>query len=461
MTAGVDGKIGSSSERYRLAADHYERDRYVNFVWPVLSVAIETEPAGLTPATGFDLGRVDSLAVLRRIDAVWSQRPVQAWLRHLQAAHIVLPPRAVGQRDVALLPGGAVVIRDPVQGVLVCDPSAAATFPADAASRMRTRATLQPDTRTLSHGRAGVALRRGLPGRLRPQTVSIVSEASDLAECFDPRGPVLVQWFAGGATAWPLVPAPPLLALAASVSATPVGARGAAAPPSVWDASGLEPRARLLSPGITEHVSDVLAAELSDDMRFAFVELLGSGNDCLTTRIAAALAVLPACFRGDPSAHPGEPPTVWQSCLPWLRSKTAPKVLLGVEALGEPRRAVRALRRAMGDSAALVFAATSARQECAPLELASDGAFFLAQRLGARERLGVLLEPPAGVPELYALAAKVAERVGASVTAAAPCWGLCHRVGPAGEEAGNVAWFGMGAGLDELDDVLCDGEDWG
>jgi hypothetical protein len=39
----------------------------------------------------------------------------------------------------------------------------------------------------------------------------------------------------------------------------------------------------------------------------------------------------------------------------------------------------------------------------------------------------------------------------ATVTVSAPASGFCHRIDRLGQEAGNAAWFGMGAGLDEMD----------
>ena len=58
--------------------------------------------------------------------------------------------------------------------------------------------------------------------------------------------------------------------------------------------------------------------------------------------------------------------------------------------------------------------------------------------------------------ELYALAADLAREIGGDVIAASPCWGFCHRVGRHANEAGNASWFGMGPGLDELEDLTPD-----
>ena len=42
------------------------------------------------------------------------------------------------------------------------------------------------------------------------------------------------------------------------------------------------------------------------------------------------------------------------------------------------------------------------------------------------------------------------------VIGVAPCWGYCHRMDAEGTETGNAGWFGMGAGLDEIDLIVGD-----
>jgi hypothetical protein len=60
--------------------------------------------------------------------------------------------------------------------------------------------------------------------------------------------------------------------------------------------------------------------------------------------------------------------------------------------------------------------------------------------------------------ELYALTHEIALVSRARIIAVAPAWGFCHRIGSDGEESGNAGWFGMGVGLDEVDDLLGDVE---
>jgi hypothetical protein len=91
-----------------------------------------------------------------------------------------------------------------------------------------------------------------------------------------------------------------------------------------------------------------------------------------------------------------------------------------------------------------------------PVALHSDAALFLARKAGALGRLGVAIPTPLSPLDFYALTHEVALVSRARIIAVAPAWGFCHRVGPDGEETGNAGWFGMGVGLDEVDDLLGD-----
>ena len=91
------------------------------------------------------------------------------------------------------------------------------------------------------------------------------------------------------------------------------------------------------------------------------------------------------------------------------------------------------------------------RQDGVTASLGSDAALFVARRAGDGGRIGVLIEPHACATRTLHSGADIAKEAGGSVIAAAPCWGFCHRIAANGREAGNAAWFGMGAGLDELD----------
>jgi hypothetical protein len=73
-------------------------------------------------------------------------------------------------------------------------------------------------------------------------------------------------------------------------------------------------------------------------------------------------------------------------------------------------------------------------------------------------RLGVAIPTPVSPLDLYALTHEVALVSQARIIAVAPGWGFCHRIGPDGEESGNAGWFGMGVGLDEVNDLCGDSE---
>jgi hypothetical protein len=253
-----------------------------------------------------------------------------------------------------------------------------------------------------------------------------------------------------------LVSAPPSLALAASVSAVPVAEGAPPVAPEFWFAADANTRLHLLATGLVDYLSELLAADLSDDLRFALADLCVGGSDSLASRLADALGAVPACFLGDPMALPGEPLASWSTGIAQLRRAGRPLALLGIETCREPRSAVNALREVIQDLEAIIFHETRDGQRGVTAALGSDAALFVARWSGQGGRIGVLLEPRQSPLGLYTLAASLAREVGGTVVAAAPCWGFCHRVADDGREAGNAAWFGMGAGLDELDLLISD-----
>jgi hypothetical protein len=128
------------------------------------------------------------------------------------------------------------------------------------------------------------------------------------------------------------------------------------------------------------------------------------------------------------------------------------RVMLGIDGVAEGQRVITVLRGSLAHTDAVVFLETGSNPHCSTVRVDSAAAGFVVRRAEARGRLGVLLSAENLDPvELYCLAHGIAHAAGTAVTAVAPCWGLCHRVTTTEEEAGNAAWFGMGAGLDELD----------
>ena len=397
-----------------------------------------------------DLGDPASLALLRRIDLAWPQLPSEQRTHWLQCLRVTLPIRQVSTGDIALLPGGIVVARHP-QVVLVGDPLGTVTLRHVEADRVRRVLTGRPGAVNLIHAGDGVLLQPWLPEMPSPQSVTIVPEAGNLPGMAACTGPAIIQWFTTGATVWPLVSAPPSLALAASVAAVPVGQNAQPVPAEFWDAWDDDTRLQLLAAGLTDYLSELLPAELSDGLRLALTDLCVEGKDSLASQLADALAAVPACFLGDAEACPGELPPSWHVGAELLRRTCPSLALLGLEGCPEPRRAIAALREAIQDTSALVFHEAGDGQRVATASLGSDAALFVARRAGDGGRMGVLIELPPAPLELYTLAADIAKEAGGSVVAAAPSWGFCHRIAASGREAGNAAWFGMGAGLDELD----------
>jgi hypothetical protein len=402
-----------------------------------------------------NLGDPVSIASLREINIGWPRLSFDRRSHWLQNLRVALPIRPVPVGDIALLPGGIVAVRHP-NGILLCDPLEAITLRDKEARRVRRALVGRLGVVTLLHMEDGVILQSQVPETLPPQSASIVLDASRLPGQAACVGPVVIQWFAAGATVWPLVPAPPSLALAASVAVAPVAEGTPPLAPEFWDASDANTRLHLLATGLVDYLSELLAADLSDDLRFALADLCVEGSDCLASRLADALGAVPACFLGDPSIVPGEPMASWSTGVAMLRRSRRPLAFVGLETCCEPRRAVNALREAIQDSEAVIFHETRDGQRGVTAALSSDAALFVARWSGQGGRIGVLLEPRQSPIELYAIAVGLAREIGGTVVAAAPCWGFCHRVADDGREAGNAAWFGMGAGLDELDLMVSD-----
>jgi hypothetical protein len=397
-----------------------------------------------------DLGDPASLALLRRIDLAWPQVPSEQRARWLECLRVTLPIRPVSTGDIALLPGGIVIARH-ADVVLVGDPLGTVALRQGEAEQVRRVLTGRPGVANLMHAEDGVLLQPWLPELPPTQSATIVPEAGNLPGMAACTGPAIIQWFTTGAMVWPLVPAPPSLALAASVAAVPVGQDGQPVPTEFWDACDNDTRLHLLATGLADYLGELLPVELSDELRLALTDLCIDGRDSLASQLADALAAVPACFLGDAEACPGELPASWHVGAALLRQARRPLALLGLEGCPEPRRAIAALREAIQDTSALVFHETWDGQQGVTASLDSDAALFVARRAGDGGRIGVLIEPRLEPLGLYALAAEIAKEAGGSVLAAAPCWGFCHRVAANGREAGNAAWFGMGAGLDELD----------
>ena len=409
--------------------------------------------AGLPASTTLDLSTPAALARLRHVALVWSGWAAEDQIAWLRRQDIALPPRLLTESDIAIMPGGAVAIRGP-EGIVVCDPVEALSFTESETRRLRTALRRRADAVHLLHTDNGVEEVAQLPKSLPPQAVTIVPEASRLPGRASMTGPALVQWCLGGAVAWPMVAAPAAFALAGSVSAVPVTRGDEPVVTEHWHAPDLELRCRLLGPGIAEHASDLLTDEVTDELRHAIVEACLSNRNSLVRRIAIGLAMLPACFHADATLPPGGQPAAWKRGI--ARVRQAAQVLLGVENIADPLWAIRVLRNLLEHTDALVFAELGDTLLDEPVSLWEDAALFLGRRTPPNGRIAVIVPVLASPVDLYALASTVATSLRTPVTAVAPCWGFCHRIAPDGTEAGNAAWFGMGAGLDEMDVLIGD-----
>ena len=396
------------------------------------------------------------------MNLLWPALSAPEQRARLDQIEIMLPSCGINKTEIALLPGGAVALRSPTE-MLVCDPVEAAVFNQAEVKPLRRLLRGRGDVTTLIHTGDGAVLHRRVPKHLPPQAVSIVPNAGRLPFRVGFSGPVLIQWGHHGAVARPLVAVAGLLGLAASLAAAPriEGGPGLIRGGSVivaetWQAADVKDRYQLIAVGLMEHLSDLVADTVCDELRFGLMEACIEGPESLAARLAKALAVLPTCFAADPDALPGSPPAVWRQAMSHIRDAPHPRALLGLDNLIDPLAATRSLRDSLEHAEVMAFDENGDVVLGGPVALHSDAALFLARSAGLLGRLAVTIPAPVSPLELYALTHEIALVSRARIIAVAPAWGFCHRVGPGGEELGNAGWFGMGVGLDEVDDLPVD-----
>jgi hypothetical protein len=407
----------------------------------------------LDPRISLDLRENAGFAELRRMNLRWPELSAAERRAWLDRTEIMLPPCEIGKTQIALLPGGAVALRSATD-MLVCDPVEAAVFNQAEVKQLRRLLRGRGDVTTLLHSGDGATLHRRVPKHLPPQAVSIVPNAGRLPFRVGFSGPVVIQWGHHGAVARPLVAVSGLLGLAVSLAAVPRVDDG---PESIvaetWQAADAKDRCQLLAVGLMEHLSDLVADMVCDELRFDLMEACIEGSESLAVRIANALAVLPTCFAADRDALPGTPPAVWRRAMAHIRDAPHPRALLGLDNLIDPLAATRSLRDSLEHAEVMAFDEDGDVVLGGPVALHSDAALFLARSAGPLGRLGVTIPAPVSPLELYALTHEIALVSRARIIAVAPAWGFCHRIGSDGEESGNAGWFGMGVGLDEVDDL--------
>ena len=359
--------------------------------------------------TDLDLRCQAGFAQLRQINQVWPEldgADRRAWL---ESRDIILPPCPIDEQEVALLPGGAIVLRSP-DAILVCDPVEIATFGQAEVRHLRRLLRTRQDVSTLMHTPHGVMLLRRVPKQLPPQAVTIVPNPAKLPIRVSFNGPIMIQWGHNGAVARPFVAAPDLLALAASVAAAPwVGdepsqlRRGPVVASERWHAADAEDRWRLAGSAVAEHLSDLVHDTVDDELRLDLMAACVEGSDSLASRIAKALAVLPSCFAADPDSLPMTPPPVWRPAMDYIRSSVHPRALLGLDQLVDPFAAIRALREVLEHADVMAIDGDGAARFGGAVSLHSDAALFVARQAAPHGRLAVVVPTPQSPVDLYAL----------------------------------------------------------
>jgi hypothetical protein len=431
-------------------------------------------PAAISGPTAYQDNRTDDNLIaldlrgsagfgeLRRVNDIWPTLPASERREWLRRREIILPPRVVEETEVALLPGGAVAVRGP-DSLLVCDPVEAAIFNHAEVKHLRRVLRTRADVYTLMHTADGVIPRQRVPKSLPPQAVTIVPNPTRLPIRVSFAGPILIQWGLNGAVARPLVPAPSLIALAVGIAPSSrirtgpgLVQHGPMIVSETWQAADAADRWKLISAAVTRHLDELVAGTVCDELRLALGEACVAGQKSLAPRIAKALAVLPTCFAADPDSYPGSPPPAWRHAMSYICESLHPRAFLGMDKLTDPVAAIRSLRDTLEHADVMAFDEAGDALPGGPVPLRGDAALFLARKAGLHGRLAVAIPTPASPVDLYSLTYEVAQVTQGRIIAVAPGWGFCHRIGPDDEENGNAGWFGMGAGLDELDIVLGD-----
>lgn len=398
-----------------------------------------------------DLTTPTGLALLRRFDAQFHRLAPAAREAALASLQLVLPlaERAEG---LLVLPGGALAWRDG-ETILVPDPGSATALTEAAPLR---HAVMAAKGLTVGHEADGLCIAEAAVHM--PQSATLLPRAAVLAPLLPAlaewRGPAVVHWHGQGAVVWEMVPAPPPLALAVSLTGEPL-APGATLPRFLWAMAGADEIYQLLSSGLSAHLDDILASEISDALRFALVAQWTDGEESLASRFADGLALLPSAFTAEATQPAGRAALAgWPRVAARLWPAQALIGIAAAEAAGRWDAALRqafllALRETQPPGTYLL--AEAARTEPAPLaDLAADRlirgtapAFAALAPLAAEEKPAALLR------QVNALAL----RLGVPVLLAVPDWGLCHLLDPAGTSGcGNGIGYGLGAALELFED---------
>jgi hypothetical protein len=406
----------------------------------------------LARVAAYDLTTPAGLALLRRFDAQFHRLPAEARQDAIRSLRLVLPlaERAEG---LLVLPGGAVAWRNG-ESVLVCDPSSSVGVTTSAAA-LRGAVLGQSGTFFIQHGKNGLQL--GHDSAFPAQSATLAPRASLYADILPAvaewRGPAMIQWQASGATIWEMVPAPPPLSLAVSLVGEVLEA-GAPLPRFLWALQGGDECYQHLSSGLSAHLDEWLAPEISDSLRFALVAHWTDGEDSVASRLADGLAWLPSAFAADPACPPSQ-----EMLAHWPRAATAlppAGMMFGIAAAETGQSWALPLRRAFLDAARANLPAETVLMAEAGATAAAPLAALDADRLARSSTRALSVTAPLSVRDtpqgLLRLAEAMALRIGAPVLLAVPAWGLCHQADPAGlRMRGNGPAYGLGAGLEAFE----------
>ena len=401
----------------------------------------------LAGVVAYDLSAPGGLALLRRFDAQFHRLPPEA--RDEAARRLPLRlPLAERADGLLVLPGGALAWRDEA-GILLPDPGSAIGV-TTLAPALRRLALAAPGATALHHAADGLQL--GAAGAV--QCAVVLPSAAVLAPLLPAvvewRGPALLHSHPGGAVLWELVPAPPALALAASLCGEAIP-DSAALPRHLW-AMGADDRFQHLSAGLAQHLDEHLAAEISDALRFALIGHWTDGDSSEASRLADGLGLLPAGFGPDPGRPPaGGIAAAFPRAAAALPDGHALLGLAGAEAAGRWDAALRQrfLQQLRAQWPEALLLGESGAVPPLPLEgLAAD-------RLARTESRACVALLPLGEPAAPSLllqrAGALARMLDAPLLLLAPPWGLGQWLDGTGG-CGNGPGFGMGAALELFDE---------
>ncbi|WBV45464.1 hypothetical protein [Pseudoroseomonas cervicalis] len=267
-------------------------------------------------AVRLDLGTPGGMAMLRQFDARlrrMGEAAQQAAVRAL-ACELPLAERVSG---LLVLPGGALALRQGTR-VLVAEAASALAVQGAALDALRRRLPHLPGLASVVHGPDGLCHRPGLPAAAAAQAMTLLPQAAALAPLLPAAlgwdGPAMLRWCPGGAVAWRMAPAPPELALGASVAGEALPPDGPL-PAEAWDLPQGDDRFPLFSSGLFAHLDELLGNEVSDRLRYALIACWTDGADSLASRLADAAGLLPAGF-----ATPWDRPAGLDALARWPRA---------------------------------------------------------------------------------------------------------------------------------------------